>query len=72
MLAGFHLALTTGLFFIGRLSIVPSQFDGNGFGRFAVDNYLYQVDITPFPLTSPGRTSFQSTAGFQTTSTLTR
>jgi len=43
--AGFHLAITVAVFLVGKLSLLPSQFDTNGFGKFAADNYLYQIDI---------------------------
>src|SRR5712671_7531851 len=43
--AGLHLAITTTMFLIGKLSLMPGQFDSNGLGRFAADNYLYQIDI---------------------------
>ena len=44
--AGVHLLTATAVFVVGRLSVMPSQFDNNGLGEFAYDSYQYQLDLT--------------------------
>src|SRR5713101_1015816 len=39
-----HLAATTSVFIIGRLWLMPSQFDRNGVGEFAADGRMHQLD----------------------------
>ena len=39
-----HLAATTTVFIIGRLALMPSQFDRNGVGEFAPDGRMHQLD----------------------------
>lgn len=39
-----HLAATTTVFIIGRFSLMPSQFDSNGVGAFALDGRMHQTD----------------------------
>ena len=43
--AALHVVVSTGVFVIGRLGLMPSQFDRNGWGKFASDSYAYQQDI---------------------------
>jgi hypothetical protein len=39
-----HLAATITIFIIGKFSLMPSQFDGNGVGDFAADGRMHQLD----------------------------
>ena len=43
--AGLHLLTATAVFVVGRFSLMPSQFDGNGLGEFAHDSHEYQLDV---------------------------
>ncbi len=43
--AVFHLTVTAVVFAIGRLGLMPSQFERSGLGRFASDSFFYQEDI---------------------------
>src|SRR6266404_1698944 len=39
-----HLVVTTVIFVIGRLQLMPGQFDRNGIGEFANDGRMHQMD----------------------------
>src|SRR5260221_729582 len=39
-----HLVVTTVIFVIGRLQLMPGQFDRNGIGEFAHDGRMHQMD----------------------------
>ncbi len=41
----FHVVGSACVFAIGRLGLIPSQFDRNGLGNFAADSLVYQQDI---------------------------
>ena len=43
--AGLHLLTAVAIFLVGRLSLMPTQFDSNGLGEFAHDSYRYQFDV---------------------------
>jgi hypothetical protein len=41
----FHIVGSVCVFAIGRLGLIPSQFDRSGLGKFAADSFVYQQDI---------------------------
>ncbi len=41
----FHIVGSVCVFAIGRLGLIPSQFDRSGLGEFAADSFVYQQDI---------------------------
>jgi len=41
----FHIVGSVCVFAIGRLGLIPSQFDRSGLGKFAPDSFVYQQDI---------------------------
>jgi len=40
-----HVIVALTVFTIGRLRIMPTQFDANGIGAFASDGYVYQIEV---------------------------
>lgn len=40
-----HVIVALTVFTIGRLRIMPTQFDANGIGAFASDGYVYQIEL---------------------------
>src|SRR5260221_14704768 len=58
-----HLVVTTVIFVIGRLQLMPGQFDRNGIGEFAHDGRMHQMDaiLLTSKLQSEGVRSWLST-----------
>jgi len=40
-----HVSVTTSIFMIGNLGLMPGQFDHNGLGNFASDGFVYQTEV---------------------------